>query len=97
MLTKEQLAFRKQWVAALRSGRVEQARIGHWPRGSMCVLNIAGEIAGMDTVEKLSGLPLADRTELMHMNDGRHGRPQHTFGELADTIELLTLADQESA
>ena len=117
MLTAEQLAFRKKWVAALRSGKYKQTHSFLHRRRSFCCLGVMcdlkdsgrwrsydfGLIAyGNETshppadVLATYGFANDDALQLAYMNDGVEGFTRHTFAEIADTIELLTLADMET-
>jgi hypothetical protein len=108
MLTKEQKAFRTKWVAALRSGKYEQARkVLRRSENRFCCLGLACDLSKArkwnggdygddfrgdeipdDLLTPLSGLSFDDAYHLAQMNDGGA-----RFAEIADTIELLTLAD----
>jgi hypothetical protein len=127
-LTKEQKAFRRKWVAALRSGKYKQGDGFLRSEKGFCCLGVACDLAApekwINTV-----LPISKRASWEHMNEIHYpdpewfgnltglvsadfygsdgaipalndgdpsiGRERHTFEEIADTIELLTLADSE--
>lgn len=113
MLTAEQVANRRRWIKALRSGEYRQ---GHGMlrdyQGQFCCLGVACEVTDLPYCHT-SGFPPHPRFKLLfglddteegllaEANDGHVETPQgtelprFTFGEIADTLELLTLADQE--
>ena len=119
-LTKEQLAFRKKWLAALRSGEYEQATGELRDAVGFCCLGVACDISGVGKwegpnyyprrgmsrrhfppyhVATLFGIDEELENALSELNDA--DRPgfigeSADFLEIADTIELLTLADMES-
>lgn len=117
-LTKTQIAARKQWVKALRSGKYQQA-IGRLRRdGGYCCLGVACDVSGLgwwegggafgaDFYRTKSGeaegwsLPYEAINRLgFDRNDEatfilRNDNNLDTFLDIADTIELLTLADTE--
>lgn len=112
MLTKEQLAFRRKWIRALRSGKYQQAREQLREDGAFCCLGVACDISKQGKwlandaylvgdnartgfmprpIKNMVGLTELEETSLSNLNDSGS-----TFIEIADTLELLTLADMDA-
>lgn len=117
-LTKTQIAARKKWVKALRSGKYEQTTGRLTRDGKYCCLGVACDVSGLgkweyggafgadlyrtkmgeaegwslpyEVINRL-GFNRYDETVLILRND----KKGDTFLDIADTIELLTLADTE--
>jgi hypothetical protein len=122
-LTKTQIANRKKWVKALRSGKYKQTSGRLVRDGKYCCLGVACDVSGLgrwrsmdrikpgfseyvvpspmgNEVEGYSlpyavinelGFSRGDEAALIRRND----TSGDTFLDIADTIELLTLADTE--
>lgn len=89
-----------KWLAALRSGKYEQANgTLKTDGGRMCCLGVLRDVmepgASYEDEETIylrsehcpSGLIDGHRSILAHMNDGTNSYHQHSFAEIADWIE----------
>jgi len=105
--TAEQLANRKEWVAALRSGKYEQGAGALNADGRFCCLGVACDIFGprlglewgpaeLEGVLAMEGqgayLPIAVAAELGINTDGRLTVPVFTFAQDGEEEETSSLA-----
>lgn len=99
MLTKQQRAVRTALVAALRSGKYQQRHDMNMTEGKMCAVQVLWQSRitppSASAITAL-GITHDDVCQIFNMNDGTNGFERHTFDEIADTIELLTLADSDA-
>lgn len=103
MATKKQLANRKKWVKALRSGKYKQAEGQLRDGDRFCCLGVLCDVLGMkwngnEVAGKSLSLPkFAQRAVGLRRDEGEHGDEQETlsgyndfgkdFAYIADIIE----------
>lgn len=100
-MTKKKLvpAFKRRWLAALRSGAFKQGHDELHYRGAFCCLGVAAQISGCyiepgesyppDFAMSGWGLTQEAAEKLTELNDGKPsgGDRRHSFAEIADYIE----------
>jgi hypothetical protein len=87
--------LKKEWVAALRSGKYKQGRTNFYRNRRYCCFGVLCRVAGVDPVEDDGdGWPFVIKTvgsdhvamKLARMNDGMDAA-QSSFSQIADYIE----------
>lgn len=100
--TKLPKAFKRKWIAALRSGKYEKGKYNLFDRrsNSYCCLGVACRVAGQKKITDDGSIPVQNRlvprllrgvegvpNTLAAMNDGSFNSNPKSFEEIADWIE----------